>query len=327
MEKKVDVKVKSYLRKGKIVKSFTRKNKEGQKKKLILSSVGALGAIGLAGLGALALKKKLGSNVSRAISNPTAILPSRAAVLSPNTIKSLPTPTISQATVLSANQVKNVVEPTNLPKVLKRKKVPVISSKKAEPKVLSKSSYQINDEIENRIGNRIPKGYKYPSTNNPHNLSKAEMYSLSEYSSFTYYEVNEMLRGMPKSKEVQESIQDEINAIRSGLNKMPSTDSPKVYRGIRGSDDVKFAKIYDQYEVGKEFTEPSFLSTSREDLKGFGNKFRYEIIPKVKSQGKNIDEYSNISSEKEVLFPPNTSFKVIEKFIKDGTRYIRMEEL
>lgn len=353
--------VKSYIRKGKIVRSFDRKGKK--KKKLILGSLGALGAIGLAGIGGLVLKKNLGSNIIKSTTSavtkgtPTAIpianvknklassVPVRSTIL-PSSPTQVPVLT-SNVPVVSAKEAIRATQPTNLPKVITRpktsstsKKKPVLGSNKPvnEPKVISNTqkgstTYQSSDEIENRISERISEKYKFPSDNNPHNLSKAERYSVAEYTNVNYDEINGTLRGIRKNKELQQNLQDEVNAIRSGLNKMPSTDSPVVYRSVKPSSSIKYKQqkelddIYDSYEVGKDFTEPAFLSTSTEPLEGFGGNLRYEIIPKKGSQGKNISDYSFVPGEGEVLFPPNTSFKVVDKFIKDNTKWIRIEEL
>lgn len=129
-------KVKSFIRKGKLVKSFDRRK---NKKKLILSSIVG---VGLLGAGSLTLKKKLASNVSRNVS--------RVPVLPSNTIQRLPNSTVSQASVLSATtnvplaqaSTPNILSSMNVkqpsaPKVIRRKKTPVLNNQNPKSTVIS----------------------------------------------------------------------------------------------------------------------------------------------------------------------------------------------
>ena len=195
------------------------------------------------------------------------------------------------------------------------------------PKLISKSTYQINNEIENRIVDQIDEDYFFPSLRNPSKLSRAEQYAISEYSGSSYYNINKSLRGVKSSKSLQQGLQDEINAIRSGLNKLPPTTSKEVYRGLRTTNPSKINQIYKSYEIDQIITEPGFLSTSPVDRSQFGNLIKFKIHPKQKTNGKVLGDYSQMPDENEVLFPPSTSFKVVNKYQEGKKKWIEMREI
>lgn len=196
------------------------------------------------------------------------------------------------------------------------------------PKLISKSTYQIDDAIEKRILDQMDEDYFLPSLRNPSKLSVAEQYAISEYSGSSYYNINKSLRGTKTSKSLQQDLQDQINAIRSGLNKLPPTTSKEVYRGLRTNNPAKINEIYKQYEVDQIITEPGFLSTSPVDRNQFGNLIKFKIRPKpTTTKGKVLGDYSQMPDENEVLFPPSTSFKVKNKYQEGKTKWIELEEL
>lgn len=203
----------------------------------------------------------------------------------------------------------------------------LLKQKVIKPKLISKSTYQIDDAIEKRILDQMDEDYFLPSLRNSSKLSVAEQYAISEYSGSSYYNINKSLRGTKTSKSLQQDLQDQINAIRSGLNKLPPTTSKEVYRGLRTTNPTKINEIYKQYEVDQIITEPGFLSTSPVDRNQFGNLIKFKIRPKQNSNGKVLGDYSQMPDENEVLFPPSTSFKVKNKYQEGKTKWIELEEL
>jgi hypothetical protein len=114
--------------------------------------------------------------------------------------------------------------------------------------------------------------------------------------------MNRALRGLVED---DESIA--LSAIAaSGLSHLPSYESVS-YRGAT----LQPAQLA-QYKVGEVYTEPAFSSTTTAKAGAFkGNTYVvYQAKPKG-GAGKDIQKYSLSPNEREVLYPPNTKFKVV----------------
>lgn len=132
--------------------------------------------------------------------------------------------------------------------------------------------------------------------------------------------------------------------LSSGLKKIPSKFSGRLYRGTSLSDTILY-KYKDSFIHGKIITEWAFTSTSEEvDVVRFQyfTKLPHElpvifIINAVGSKGSPISRFSaygkafkkpNEKSENEVLFVNGSKFKVInylEKSTIRGHRFIEIE--
>lgn len=100
-----------------------------------------------------------------------------------------------------------------------------------------------------------------------------------------------------------------INNIVSGMKKWKKPNNTFVTRGIDLEPD-HMNSIFSQHLTIKKFTENAFLSTS------FGIPFAKDTIiilslPKNHS-GRNIAEFSTYSVENEILFPPKTTYEIVE---------------
>lgn len=147
-------------------------------------------------------------------------------------------------------------------------------------------------------------------------LSEDEQRALNQYISSESYKLNDKLRrGLDLSEEDQEMMQN----LDAALDKMPEYQGV-VYRSVSefGIDDVDgFMKTY---EVGQRVVFPSYLSSSKEVYdKSF--PIQYEIQSK---HGKDILVHN--SSEQEILFKRNSSFRVLSSQKYEGFYFIRLEE-
>ena len=91
-----------------------------------------------------------------------------------------------------------------------------------------------------------------------------------------------------------------------------------VYRGTSLPPDVLA-----RYTVGNTITEAGFMSTSYVKGANIGGPVQLTIVSK---SGKKIDFLSVYGTEKEVLFAPGTSFKILERTESGGTTFIKMVE-
>ncbi len=92
--------------------------------------------------------------------------------------------------------------------------------------------------------------------------------------------------------------------LTSGLSKLPDYDGP-VYRGVN-----LMKSVSEQYQPGNVVTTLPFESSSASPDQKFDGAFHEVIMSK---HGKDIGFLSKIPSEQEVLFPPSTQFKVLDR--------------
>lgn len=159
------------------------------------------------------------------------------------------------------------------------------------------------------------KGVKEPPT-------LAEQAAIRYYSDTVgYKEMNMTLRGQDKElhawiqtqgwrkgdarslRKVKADAQADTRMVVSGLNKMPAFQG-KTYRGLTLPQDV-----IDGLDVGGEWQEKGFTSTT----KNFTTRYPGNVMMVVNSkQGRDISEIEKYRNE-EVLFKPNTRFKITAK--------------
>jgi hypothetical protein len=150
------------------------------------------------------------------------------------------------------------------------------------------------------------------------NIPTEDLVAVRGYTSSDYAEINRALRsGDPAELKRLDAY---IKAAESGLNQLPS------YRGevFRGTDLPP--EVASKYKAGEVVTEDAFTSTSAE----FGREFSGNTQFIIESQnGKRIDYLSEFPSETEVLFAPNSQFKVLEVEVdpSTGRRQIMMNEV
>ena len=126
------------------------------------------------------------------------------------------------------------------------------------------------------------------------------MYTTGDYSG-----INAQMR----AGRVTPDVQEVSNQCISGMAKLPSHNDT-VARLVNLPP-----RITEQHQEGAEVEYSGFTSTSMKpngDETFHGNMFMI-IAPKDGSAGKDVSIFSNLPDEQEVLFPPGTSFKVLER--------------
>jgi hypothetical protein len=139
-------------------------------------------------------------------------------------------------------------------------------------------------------------------------LTEAEVNAIREYTYFEYYKLNKWLRG--RSTTEADLNTDLLNNLTSGLNKLPNFEG-QTLRGTQLPNQV----LEDIINKG-EFTDKAFFSSSTSVSSAFmpyeprvsWTTVRFFIKSKT---GKDIQKISARSGEAEVLFLPNTKFKIV----------------
>ncbi len=150
------------------------------------------------------------------------------------------------------------------------------------------------------------------------NIPTEDLVAIKGYTSDDYKMLNTALRKDDKAE--LKRLEPYIEVAKSGLRQLPSYKGT-VFRGTTLSPE-QLAR----YKQGETITEKAFTSTSLDPNSAFyGNvKMKIESV-----NGKEISILSNVPQEKEVLFKPNTQFKVLNVEIDKTTnvRTIYMREI
>jgi len=154
-------------------------------------------------------------------------------------------------------------------------------------------------------------------------LSTPELVALIHYTQRGYKNLNSALwageyGGDPKT------LEKKILVLLSAVNRLPLLTAD-IRRGemyefefIKKKDPLAAKKRYDSYIAEEEFVAKGFWSATRATkIESRGRFLRNAmIIYKIRSKtGRNIEEISFYPEEEEVLFLPNTRFKVKSKQI------------
>ncbi|WP_276680943.1 ADP-ribosyltransferase domain-containing protein [Thalassolituus oleivorans] len=154
------------------------------------------------------------------------------------------------------------------------------------------------------------------------NLTFDEYLSVHVYSTDLYQPINNGLRGF--DPDAQQKWSRVANDADRALEKM--AENPNLrYEGtvIRGDqfDDNLIEQLFPE---GGIHSDNAFKSSSKNLEKPFQGNTQLKITSKT---GVNIEDIAVLPSEEEVLFRPNTKFKVISKSKVDGINIIELEEL
>ena len=151
-------------------------------------------------------------------------------------------------------------------------------------------------------------------------LSKAEMDAVSRYSGSDFRRVNGFLRGKYKgSTALNNRIQSLDSAIgRSAVNKDVTV--------VRGTTLSAFQRYHPKNFIGKEITEPGFMSTSVKPLSGFrfDHGVRLNITAPKGTNAIYLEPVTSVKGEQEILFGRGTRMRVdnvVEKKIGKRTEY------
>jgi hypothetical protein len=151
-------------------------------------------------------------------------------------------------------------------------------------------------------------------------LSPGEAVAIYTYTSNDYTDINGLLLGLKQPGPAEKAkIEIMIDQATKALAKLDNYAAGPTKRGEKdwpGADA--------QYKKDNEFTTKAFWSTGV----GFGFPGIWQITINGRT-GKEIKPLSNYPKEAEVLFPPGTKFKVLERdeTEKPDTIYITVEEV
>ena len=153
-------------------------------------------------------------------------------------------------------------------------------------------------------------------------IRPAETFCVDKYTRDFFVDINFYLRNGGEPKE--EFFEKYGKVMNSALDKLESYKGT-VYRGSDLSLEV-INKYKKAAETGEPYTENHYLSTSKDREKSFDRNTKYKILSK---NGKQIEELSLFSEEKEVLFKEETKFKINSVYFDEemNKNVIEMEEI
>ena len=153
-------------------------------------------------------------------------------------------------------------------------------------------------------------------------IRPAETFCVDKYTGDFFVDINYYLRNGGETKE--EFFEKYRKVMNSALDKLESYKGT-VYRGSDLSLEV-INKYKKAAETGEPYTENYYLSTSKDREGVFDRNTMYQIKSK---NGKQIEELSLFSEEKEVLFKEETKFKINSVYFDEemNKNVIEMEEI
>lgn len=137
-------------------------------------------------------------------------------------------------------------------------------------------------------------------------LTIEQAVSMYIYTQGAYSGINKELRGGAPG----EFIQRLEKSVTTGLEKLPPFTGP-LYRIVSLPDTVD-----KNYQEGATVSDKAILSSTFNvdfDLFGGGTSHVLTIVGSEKSAGRDVSWLSESAHEKEVIFPPGTQFKVIQR--------------
>ena len=153
-------------------------------------------------------------------------------------------------------------------------------------------------------------------------MRPAETFCVNKYTGDFFVDINFYLRNGGEPKE--DFFERYKKVMNSALDKLESYKG-NVYRGADLSSEI-INKYKKAAETGEPYTENYYLSTSKDREGVFDRNTMYQIKSK---NGKQIEELSFFSEEKEVLFKEGTKFKINSVYFDEGMNknIIVMEEI
>jgi len=147
-----------------------------------------------------------------------------------------------------------------------------------------------------------------------------DLVAIKGYSSKDYQILNSALRNADETE--LKRLEPYIKVAESGLDQLPH------YKGVvyRGVDFNKYPQVLESYKKGEVITEAGFASSSATKKASF----KKDTLMIIESEtGKDISFLSNYPNQKEILFKPDTKFKVLDVGVdeKTGQRRILLREI
>ena len=150
---------------------------------------------------------------------------------------------------------------------------------------------------------------KWGSEGGTKELTETDVQSIEYYTRNGYKEINgQLISGQNNKPETTRAI----NRLNEALEKIPNYEGT-VYRGDSFDSDNKWFSFLNSIKNKEVFTYKGFMSTSEEKdvTQGFDTIFKGAAIFRINSKtGKSIKDFSDNYNELEVLFKPNTSFRI-----------------
>lgn len=218
------------------------------------------------------------------------------------------------------NTYSQVVGAKEVKKELEKEAKKIITKKAkdaSDTSIYDKDVFQFLIETEHYVKQ---KGYFQKAQQINKKIRPCEALCVREYTGSLYSPVNEYLRANRKPKD--EDFEKYIKVTNSGLEKLQKYKG-SVYRGADLTPE-QINEYKKAFKKGEVWTEKGFTSSSMEKQSAFKGSVRYEIISKT---GVIIEDLSKFQHEKEVLFKPNTKFKILEIRENNEKISIIMEEL
>jgi hypothetical protein len=149
-----------------------------------------------------------------------------------------------------------------------------------------------------------------------------ERAALRSYTSGAYHSWNGYLRQTGGYKTVSASIREAILNAQAGMRQLPEN-----VLLLRGTGWEQFPVGYRSFEdvqklIGREITDPAFLSTSTaNDFGGFGGQVKIELEAPTGTWAAWVKEISHNSRENEVVIAAGSKYRILE-VRKDGYQVI-----
>lgn len=152
--------------------------------------------------------------------------------------------------------------------------------------------------------------YHFSKEETPAQLNDLENRSIRFYTGAGYLEINTALRAK------RQDFDPLVETIHRGLEKLPK------YQGIVRRGALLPQERLQEHQVGQIVQYDAFTSTSKGH--GFSDVHRFVIHSKT---GADLDSTKINSAEQEVLFPPGTKFKVLDRRKVDDQIEFTLEEV
>ncbi len=154
------------------------------------------------------------------------------------------------------------------------------------------------------------------------NLTDDEIVALHAYTGKYYRKINPRLRGDKSIDANWDTVADDANSALEKLGRVEGrTHQGTTFRGIEQMSDADVNKLFN---VGEDFSDPAFMSSSPVETNAFKGDVKLTIDSKTSVK---VDDLSAIPQETEVLFKPNSKFNVIDKLQdENGVWQITMRE-
>jgi hypothetical protein len=107
-----------------------------------------------------------------------------------------------------------------------------------------------------------------------------------------------------KGEALDPKYQKVMNIAMRAMKLLPPFEGP-TYRGCSLPKNID-----DTLQTGGTFRDKAFISSAADLAKAFKGTHQFAIISK---SGRDISFVSALSHEKEILFPPSTKFKVVDR--------------